>query len=43
MVIEGVIKGNPDGSINPLGNTTRAEAAVMMYRIMYKGQIKTKA
>ena len=43
MVIENIVKGNPDGTINPLGNTTRAEAAVMMYRIMYKGQIKTKA
>ena len=43
MVIEGVVKGNPDQTINPLGNTTRAEAAVMMYRIIYKGQIKTKA
>ncbi|MBR2974113.1 MAG: S-layer homology domain-containing protein, partial [Clostridia bacterium] len=43
MVIEGIIKGNPDQTINPLGNTTRAEAAVMMYRIMYKGHVKTKA
>ena len=42
MVIEGIVKGNPDQTINPLGNTTRAEAAVMMYRIMYKGQIQTK-
>ena len=43
MVIEGIVKGNPDQTINPLGNTTRAEAAVMMYRIMYKGHVKTKA
>ena len=43
MVIEGIVKGNPDQTINPLGNTTRAEAAVMMYRIIYKGQAKMKA
>ncbi|MBR3576119.1 MAG: S-layer homology domain-containing protein [Clostridia bacterium] len=43
MVIEGIVKGNPDQTINPLGNTTRAEAAVMMYRIIYKGHVKTKA
>ena len=43
MVIEGIVKGNPDQTINPLGNTSRAEAAVMMYRIIYKGQVKTKA
>lgn len=34
MVAEGLIKGNADGTINPLGNTTRAEAAVIMYRIL---------
>ncbi len=36
MVAEGLIKGNADGTINPLGNTTRAEAAVIMNRIMNK-------
>jgi len=33
MVEAGIIKGNADGTINPLGNTTRAEAAVIMQRI----------
>lgn len=33
MVELGIIKGNADGTINPLGNTTRAEAAVIMQRI----------
>jgi len=32
MVGAGIIKGNADGTINPLGNTTRAEAAVIMDR-----------
>ncbi len=32
MVQAGIIKGNADGTINPLGNTTRAEAAVIMDR-----------
>ncbi|MBQ7036785.1 MAG: S-layer homology domain-containing protein [Clostridia bacterium] len=36
MVAEGLIKGNADGTINPLGNTTRAEAAVIMNRILNK-------
>ena len=34
MLASGLIKGNADGTINPLGNTTRAEAAVVMKRIM---------
>jgi len=35
MVSEGIIKG--DGkNINPLKNTTRAEAAVILYRIYNK-------
>ena len=34
MVSSGIIKGNADGTINPLGNTTRAEAAVIMSRIV---------
>jgi len=34
MVAHGLIEGNADGTINPLGNTTRAEAAVIMYRIL---------
>ncbi len=33
MAQSGIVKGNDDGSINPLGNTTRAEAAVIMQRI----------
>jgi len=36
MVQDGVIKGNADGTINPLGNATRAEAALIMYRIYNK-------
>lgn len=33
MTSAGVIRGNGDGTVNPLGNTTRAEAAVIMHRI----------
>ena len=33
MVSARIITGNPDLTINPLGNTTRAEAAVIMDRI----------
>ncbi len=33
MLESGIIKGNEKGEINPLGNTTRAEAAVIMQRI----------
>ncbi len=36
MMQAGIVKGNADGTINPLGNTTRAEAAVMMHRILNK-------
>ncbi len=36
VVGKGLIKGNADGTLNPLGNTTRAEAAVIMDRIMNK-------
>jgi len=34
MVKAGLVKGNADGTINPLGSTTRAEAAVIMDRII---------
>lgn len=34
MTAAGVVEGNEDGTVNPLGNTTRAEAAVIMNRIM---------
>ena len=34
MVKQEIVKGNPDGTVNPLGNTTRAEAAVIMERIL---------
>ncbi len=34
MVKTGIIQGNADGTVNPLGNATRAEAAVVMHRIM---------
>ena len=35
LVKEGLIKGNGE-AINPLGNTTRAEAAVLMHRVYNK-------
>ncbi len=34
MIASGLIKGNADGTLNPLGNTTRAETAVIMQRIL---------
>ncbi|MBE7063538.1 MAG: hypothetical protein E7390_07125 [Ruminococcaceae bacterium] len=34
MISSGLVKGNADGTLNPLGNTTRAEAAVIMQRIL---------
>ncbi len=34
MVQSGLVKGNADGTLNPRGNTTRAEAAVIMQRII---------
>lgn len=34
MVKSGIIKGNADGTLNPKGSATRAEAAMIMYRIM---------
>ncbi len=34
MIESGLIKGNADGTLNPLGFTTRAEAAVLMQRIV---------
>lgn len=33
-VAAGIIAGNADGTLNPLGNATRAEAAVIMDRIL---------
>ncbi|MBQ9097687.1 MAG: S-layer homology domain-containing protein [Clostridia bacterium] len=36
MTEEGVVKGNADGTVNPLGNITRAETAVIVYRILNK-------
>lgn len=33
MVWNKIVVGNADGTINPLGNTTRAEAAVIMQRL----------
>lgn len=33
MVREEVVRGNANGTLNPLGNTTRAEAAVIMKRM----------
>ncbi len=34
MVNVGIVRGYADGSVQPLGNTTRAEAAVIMERIL---------
>lgn len=34
MIGAGLVKGNADGTLNPLGQATRAEAAVIMYRIL---------
>ncbi|MBE7063143.1 MAG: S-layer homology domain-containing protein, partial [Ruminococcaceae bacterium] len=34
MIASGLIKGNADGTLNPLGNTTRAETAVICHRIL---------
>ncbi len=34
MTQAGVIQGNGDGTLNPLGNATRAEAAVMLERML---------
>ncbi len=34
MVSMGIVKGNADGTVNPNGNTTRAEAAVIVDRVM---------
>ncbi len=36
MVSMGIVKGNADGTVNPGGNTTRAEAAVIIDRVMTK-------
>lgn len=36
MTEEAIVKGNPDGTVNPLGNITRAETAVIVYRILNK-------
>jgi len=36
LVKEGIILGNPDNTINPKGNATRAETAVILYRIYMK-------
>ncbi|MBR2846460.1 MAG: S-layer homology domain-containing protein [Clostridia bacterium] len=33
MIENAIVRGNGDGTVNPLGNTTRAEAAVIMNRI----------
>jgi len=36
LVKEGIIMGNPDNTINPKGNATRAETAVILYRVYLK-------
>jgi len=37
VVRAGIVRGNADGTLNPRGNTTRAEAAVIMDRIAVWG------
>lgn len=37
MIAEGFIQGDSFGNINPKGNATRAEAALMLYRIAMSG------
>lgn len=32
----GIMRGNPDGTFRPLGNVTRAEAAVVMFNLLNK-------
>lgn len=36
MVAYGVVKGYPDNTIRPLNDVTRAEAAVMIYNLLYR-------
>jgi hypothetical protein len=36
LVKEGIIVGNPNNTINPKGNATRAETAVILYRVYMK-------
>lgn len=36
MYAYGIIDGYPDGSLKPGNNVTRAEAAVMIYKLMYR-------
>ncbi|MFY9312779.1 MAG: S-layer homology domain-containing protein [Tepidanaerobacteraceae bacterium] len=36
LVKEGIIVGNPNNTINPKGNATRAETAVILYRVYLK-------
>ncbi len=40
MVEKGLIKGDSLGNLNPKGNTTRAEAAVFIHRLLESGVIK---
>ncbi|MDD6308987.1 MAG: S-layer homology domain-containing protein [Clostridia bacterium] len=37
MVASGIIEGNENGNINPTANTTRAEAAVILQRVLRLG------
>jgi len=44
MIKEGIVQGNADKTINPRGNATRAEAAVIMNRILnVKGRLRRDA
>ena len=39
-VEKGYLKGNPDGTFNPKGKLTRAEAGILLYRILQELQSK---
>ena len=36
MVTYGIVGGYPDGSLRPSANVTRAEAGVMIYKLMFR-------
>jgi len=42
MVEAGIISGDSNGNVNPVGYTTRAEAAIMMHRILNAEVIQTE-
>ncbi|MCL2739657.1 MAG: S-layer homology domain-containing protein [Oscillospiraceae bacterium] len=36
MIVYGIIQGDDEGKLNPLNNSTRAEATIMLYRLFTK-------